>query len=386
MTATSRQLPEATPPRQSKSLSAAVFATAVLTTVIAVAAFTLSFYALSDLAHRTGLFPEPLQYLAPIIVDLFMLQASLGLVVAATRRDRKLRVYMLYMLAASSCASIVGNGYHALISSSGDLDPKVSAIIAIIWPLAILASTHGLVKLLWKPEPSTTASPGVQSPSVPDHITAPSPPIRADEVPTATADRDIPTATQSSTTVATTAAVDAKHPENADPMSLDNVASTVEDARKPRDVSPTSVNADGDLNARTKGRDVAAPDEPAMHSLPNTTASTITSRVHDTGSATPIHTSHHTSADSTSDASGSLHTRANGVPVTDRHRELAATVREQNNLVNEVNEIAQVFALQDAKWRSTDIARVVQPHRTTITRWIDMRSKMSSAEPGRIAG
>lgn len=139
-----------------------VILAAVLSLVVAGAAFALSFAALADLARLTGVFPEPLPVLLPIVIDVFMIQASYSLVVAAAANDTGSRHYHWCVLAVSSCASIVLNCYHAWVASGSALPAAVSATIASIPPLALLASTHGLIVHLSPTTVADTSSASAQ--------------------------------------------------------------------------------------------------------------------------------------------------------------------------------------------------------------------------------
>lgn len=132
--------------------SGAVLRAAGLNALIALAAAILSFHALFDLGRMTGVFPGWLPLLLPVVVDVFILQSSLSLVVAAAhaRADRR---YHWTILTISSTVSVVLNAYHALVVNVGELPELVSAGIAIIPPLALLASTHGLIVHLSRQSP-----------------------------------------------------------------------------------------------------------------------------------------------------------------------------------------------------------------------------------------
>ena len=93
--------------------SGAVLRAAGLNALIALAAAILSFHALFDLGRMTGVFPGWLPLLLPVVVDVFILQSSLSLVVAAAhaRADRR---YHWTILTISSTVSVALNAYHAL--------------------------------------------------------------------------------------------------------------------------------------------------------------------------------------------------------------------------------------------------------------------------------
>jgi hypothetical protein len=140
-----------------------VILAAALSVIVAAAAFALSFSALADLARMTGIFPEPLPALLPIVIDVFMIQASYSLVVAAAAGDQGSRHYHWCILAVSSSVSIVLNCYHAWVASGQVLPAAVSAGIASIPPLALLASTHGLIVHLSTSPTATSRASHAQS-------------------------------------------------------------------------------------------------------------------------------------------------------------------------------------------------------------------------------
>ncbi|MDF3285051.1 DUF2637 domain-containing protein [Gordonia sp. N1V] len=140
-----------------------VILAASLSVIVAGAAFALSFSALADLARMTGVFPGPLPALLPITIDVFMIQASFWLVLAAAAGDSRGRRTHWGVLALSSVVSIGLNCYHAWVASSGLLPAAVSAAIASIPPLVLLASTHGLmVHLTQRSTPQPMSAPDAQ--------------------------------------------------------------------------------------------------------------------------------------------------------------------------------------------------------------------------------
>ncbi|WP_338857961.1 DUF2637 domain-containing protein (plasmid) [Gordonia hongkongensis] len=126
-------------------------ATAVILSLIVVAAsFTLSFTALSDLARMSGAIPERLTWLLPVVIDVFILQATWCVYVATKRRDDAGKRYHFAMLAISSTVSVAGNAGHAFLASDqGVMHGLMAVAIAIVAPLALLASIHGLVMHVW---------------------------------------------------------------------------------------------------------------------------------------------------------------------------------------------------------------------------------------------
>lgn len=156
-----------------------------LSLIVAGAAFALSFSALADLARMTGVFPEPLPGLFPIVIDVFMIQASYSLVVAAAADDRGSRNYHWSVLAVTSTVSVALNCYHALAASGDVLPSAVSAAIASIPPLALLASTHGLIVHL-----SARRTEQERAPHAPNKATAAAPAIDMQSSPLSFPDDD----------------------------------------------------------------------------------------------------------------------------------------------------------------------------------------------------
>jgi hypothetical protein len=124
-------------------------AAAVLITVgIGAASFVLSFAALRDLAARAGI-SERLAWLWPLIVDGTILQATMAVVALAGRRDLdRSRRYFWIVLASSAAVSVGANALHAVIPGSAALSPWLAAAIAVVAPVSLLASTHGLSLLI----------------------------------------------------------------------------------------------------------------------------------------------------------------------------------------------------------------------------------------------
>lgn len=120
----------------------------MITVGIGVASFVLSFTALADLAARAGI-SERLAWLWPLIVDGTILQATLAVVVlAGIEGQQRNRRYFWIVLATSAAVSVVGNGWHAVLPTSAPLSPWLSAVIAVVAPVSLLAATHGLSLLI----------------------------------------------------------------------------------------------------------------------------------------------------------------------------------------------------------------------------------------------
>ncbi|GAC55249.1 DUF2637 domain-containing protein (plasmid) [Gordonia amicalis] len=133
------------------SPSAASMAGAVVLSLIVVAAsFILSFSALSELAAMSGAIPQRLTPLLPVVVDTFILQATLCALLSTRRGDAAGRRYHFAMLAIFSATSVAGNAAHAfLVADRGVTHGLLSVAIAIVAPLALLASVHGVVMHVW---------------------------------------------------------------------------------------------------------------------------------------------------------------------------------------------------------------------------------------------
>ncbi|MGK2881196.1 MAG: DUF2637 domain-containing protein [Mycobacterium sp.] len=119
-------------------------AAVLITAGIGVASFVLSFAALRDLAQRSGI-PEHLAWLWPLIVDGAILQATMAVIVLAGFQDqRRNRRFFWAVLTCSAAVSVGANALHAVIPADAVLSPWWAAGIAVVAPVSLLASTHGL--------------------------------------------------------------------------------------------------------------------------------------------------------------------------------------------------------------------------------------------------
>lgn len=127
-----------------KVLRATLASAVVITTVIGIASFVLSFAALWDLATMAGV-PRSLSWLWPVIVDGTILQATISVIALAQFEDqRNGRRFFWAVLVIAALVSIGANAMHAFISEAGMLHPALSATIATVAPVSLLAATHGL--------------------------------------------------------------------------------------------------------------------------------------------------------------------------------------------------------------------------------------------------
>ncbi|MDH6679245.1 hypothetical protein M2284_003461 [Rhodococcus sp. LBL1] len=108
----------------------------VAATIICVAAFVLSFTALTDLAARSGI-TVPLLW--PAIVDGVVLAATVAVVAGGGR-------YAWLLLVAGALISVGGNVLHAALPD-GVLPVWLRAVVAAVPPVALLATAHLVVVL-----------------------------------------------------------------------------------------------------------------------------------------------------------------------------------------------------------------------------------------------
>lgn len=122
----------------------------VLSLIVVAASCTLSFNALSELAAMSGAVPQQLTALLPVVVDVFILQATWCALLSTRRGDAAGKRYHFAMLAIFASTSVAGNAAHAfLVADRGVTHGLLSVAIAIVAPLALLASIHGLVMHVW---------------------------------------------------------------------------------------------------------------------------------------------------------------------------------------------------------------------------------------------
>ncbi len=125
-------------------LRATLVSAVVITAVIGIASFVLSFAALWELATMAGV-PRNLSWLWPVIVDGTILQATISVIALAQFDDQRSgRRFFWTVLVIAALVSIGANAMHAFISEAGTLHPALSAAIATVAPVSLLAATHGL--------------------------------------------------------------------------------------------------------------------------------------------------------------------------------------------------------------------------------------------------
>lgn len=152
-------LSSSAPARKSTPLSRPIVATGFATTiVIAAGAFILSFAALTDLAVSAGINPA-LGWIWPIIID-GLIVASTVAIVALAGHDRKTLAYPWALLFLGAIVSTGANAIHAVLAvegSHGNVPVAVSAVVAAMPPVVLLAITHLTVILVQKSAPAPAA-------------------------------------------------------------------------------------------------------------------------------------------------------------------------------------------------------------------------------------
>lgn len=123
-----------------------VIAAAITGTIlIGLGAFWLSFTALADLAHRSGI-DTSLAWIWPLIVDGVIVVATIS-VVALSRHGRGATGYAWLLLAGGAAVSVSANVTHAAVTASAEVPGALAAMVASIPPIVLLAITHLTVLL-----------------------------------------------------------------------------------------------------------------------------------------------------------------------------------------------------------------------------------------------
>ncbi|WP_448388281.1 DUF2637 domain-containing protein [Microbacterium aurum] len=110
---------------------------------IAVGAFWLSFTALADLAHASGIAATQ-AWAWPLIVDGIIVVGTVAVVALAGQRGAWYP-WMLLMIGAA--VSVAANSIHAVVAADADVLPVLAASVAAVPPLVLLAITHLTVVL-----------------------------------------------------------------------------------------------------------------------------------------------------------------------------------------------------------------------------------------------
>jgi hypothetical protein len=128
------------------------------TTLLVVASFILSFAALTDLAARAGI-PGRLAWLWPLIVDGLIVVATAA-IIALAGHPKRTTWFAWVLLFGGAGVSIAGNATHAVLAA-GQLESgfpmTVSALVAAVPPVVLLAVTHLLVVLIREQSPAAAS-------------------------------------------------------------------------------------------------------------------------------------------------------------------------------------------------------------------------------------
>jgi uncharacterized membrane protein len=134
------------PPVARAALASALIGTAV----IAAGAFWLSFYALADLAGRSGVPPEQ-AWVWPLIVDGVIVVSTVA-VFALRGHARSLTAYPWALLLGGVVVSVGANAVHAALTET-DVPDVVAIAVASVPPIALVAATHLSALLLDRTNP-----------------------------------------------------------------------------------------------------------------------------------------------------------------------------------------------------------------------------------------
>lgn len=151
------------PPVARAALTSALIGTGL----IALGAFWLSFTALTDLVMRAGVSAEQ-AWVWPLIVDGIIVVSTVA-VVALVGHGRRVSAYPWALLLVSAGISVVGNVTHALVISDGAVPAAVSAGIAAVPPITLVAATHLSSVLLNRSDRKPRVSAQVSGLSVEHH-------------------------------------------------------------------------------------------------------------------------------------------------------------------------------------------------------------------------
>ncbi|CCQ13420.1 MAG: DUF2637 domain-containing protein [Rhodococcus sp. (in: high G+C Gram-positive bacteria)] len=140
-------------------------ATAVALTVgIAGASFWLSFAVLRDLAVMAGIGPGE-AWVIPIVLDGAIVSTTVTAIALSNHTDHRTikgRRFVVTILRVAASASIAGNSYHAVLTATL-LPAVVSAGIATIAPIALLAMTEVLAVILRAPRGAAGEESGLSA-------------------------------------------------------------------------------------------------------------------------------------------------------------------------------------------------------------------------------
>lgn len=136
-----------TPRKSSPAVSRRVVSSSLGgTIVLAAGAFVLSFASLTDLAKLAGI-NATLAWIWPLIVDGLIVVSTMSIVALASHGRRAL-TYPWALLAGGALVSVAANATHAILAADGAVPVIVSALVASVPPVVLLAVTHLSVVLV----------------------------------------------------------------------------------------------------------------------------------------------------------------------------------------------------------------------------------------------
>lgn len=146
-----------------------------ITVVVALGAFWLSFAALTDLAHRSGI-PAHQAWVWPVIVDGMIVMGTVA-IVAMSGHEARARRFPWAVLAGGAVVSVSANATHAVIAGPADagVPPVVAALVGAAAPLALLVATHMTVTLTRKAAPAKPARRRARPPAPSPVVLTPEP-------------------------------------------------------------------------------------------------------------------------------------------------------------------------------------------------------------------
>lgn len=141
--------------------------TATGVALLAIAAFTLSFTALRELAAREFAIAPGLAFIYPLVVDGFIVIATAA---AFTMKNRGPRTtwYPWATLAVFGALSVLGNAAHAIDNPTATFPAWISAVGASVPAVALLIASHLMVMMIDgkkapQPKPRRASAPEPQA-------------------------------------------------------------------------------------------------------------------------------------------------------------------------------------------------------------------------------
>lgn len=140
----------------------AVWTSVAGTVFIAAGAFWLSFTALADLAHRSGIGAGQ-AWAWPLIVDGVIVVSTVAVVALAGERTAW---YPWALLIGGAAVSVTANSLHAVVADDPDVPDLLAAAVAAVPPIVLLAITHLTVVLTHTTADVTAAEQAAPEPTI----------------------------------------------------------------------------------------------------------------------------------------------------------------------------------------------------------------------------